>query len=273
MRFNILGPLEVLDGDRLCTPSAAKVRCTLALLLVRANQVIDQAAIIDELWGDNPPSSAVTTAQTYIYQLRKKYEHCGDGLVIQTRAPGYLLRMEDEQLDARMFERFANEGKACMAAGEPKTAAHWLRQAQALWRGPALADLPVGQVLQAHVAHLEEMRLQALYLRIVVDAELGGYRALIPELRSLVTANPLDEWLHEQLITGLNEAGRRSEALQVYRNLQRTLDEELGIEPSAALRQLQHEILVGSARRSYLGGELDRIPTARTPAACLSHSE
>lgn len=256
MRFNVLGPLEVRCGDQPRTPTATKIRWTLALLLVRSNQVVNLSAIIDELWGDNPPRSAVTTAQTYIYQLRKKYDRYVQRPdrteFIETRAPGYLLRLDDDQLDAHLFERLSTEGRALLAAGQAELASRRLHEALGLWRGPVLADLTVGPVLQAHVAHLEETRLRTLQTRLLADARFGRYRELIPELRSLVILNPLNEWFHEQLIIALNETGRRGEALHAYRALQRILDEELGIEPTAAMRELQRDLLVGTVRSSYL---------------------
>ncbi|PFG50051.1 DNA-binding SARP family transcriptional activator [Amycolatopsis sulphurea] len=254
MKFNLLGPMEVLCADGTVTPSAAKMRWILALLLLHGNRVVDQASMIDELWGDHPPRSAVTTTQTYVYQLRKKYDYYaqreGRKSFIVTRAPGYLLQLDDDQLDVRRFQRLSAEGSALFSAGHAERADEVLRQALRLWRGPALAGIAPGRMLQAHVAYLEEARLRTVQVRILADAALGRHRDLIPELRSLVIEHPLDEWFHQQLITALAEAGRRGDALHACRVLHRTLADELGVAPSEPLRKLQQDLLTGHVRRA-----------------------
>ncbi|MFF2045699.1 BTAD domain-containing putative transcriptional regulator [Kitasatospora sp. NPDC058170] len=244
MRFNVLGPLEVLDSGIHCTPSALKVRWTLAILLMHANRIVDLGVIIEEIWGDNPPRTVVTTAQTYIYQLRKLCRAEGRDFIL-TKAPGYLLLLGEEELDAQEFERLHLEGARLLADGHPEAAADRLRQALRLWRGSALADIPVGGTLAGHVAVLEEMRLRALENRILADQQIGRHRELIPELRSLTLHHPLNEWFHEQLMLALDLAGRRSEALQVYRSLYRKLNDDLGIDPSQPLRDLHNDLLSG----------------------------
>jgi DNA-binding SARP family transcriptional activator len=260
MNFRVLGPLDVSVQGKPSTPSATRVRWTLALLVVRTNQVVDRACIIHELWGEDPPRSAVTTAQTYIYQLRKKYQrhadHLGRRELIETRPPGYLLRCDESEIDAHVFERLSAEGAASHAAGDAERAACQLREALALWRGPVLADIAAGPVLTPHIRQLEEARTRAVRTRILADLQLGRHRELIPELRFAALANPFDEWIHEQLMIALSEAGRRADALDTYRGLQRTLDQKLGIEPSRTLRQLQHDVLVGAVRRPNLAGGL-----------------
>ena len=249
MRFNILGPMEVLHDGHSCTPTAPKVRRVLALLLLRANQIVDTEALIDELWFDNPPRSAVTTTQTYIYQLRKIFARMMPedeaARVLLTQAPGYGLALTDDQLDVKMFERLSEEGRALAEDGRLGEASKRLNEALRLWRGRALADVIAGSVLEAHVVHLEEMRIRTLELRVRTDLQLGKHRELVPELRSLVSQHPLNEWFHAQLITVLQRTGRRCEALQVYQDLRRSLDTELGLEPSIPLRRLQRELLNG----------------------------
>ncbi|WP_195910984.1 AfsR/SARP family transcriptional regulator [Streptomyces kaniharaensis] len=252
MKFNILGPLEVLDRGIPCTPSALKVRWTLAILLMNANRIVDLGLIIEEIWGGSPPRTVVTTAQTYIYQLRKLCRPQGRDVIL-TKAPGYVLLLGEEELDAQEFERLHTEGDRLLAAGNPEAAAERLRQALGLWRGTALADIPVGGVLAGHVAVLEEMRMRALEHRILADQQLGRHRELIPELRLLTLNQPLNEWYHEQLMLALDAAGRRSEALHVYRTLYRRLDEDLGITPSRPVRDLHNELLSGTvpARQQF----------------------
>ncbi|MFI9273552.1 BTAD domain-containing putative transcriptional regulator [Kitasatospora sp. NPDC052896] len=246
MRFNVLGPLEVLDAGKPCTPSALKVRWTLAILLMNANRVVDLGVIIEEIWGDSPPRTAVTTAQTYIYQLRKLRRSQGRDVIL-TKAPGYVMLLSEDELDAQEFERLHGEGARLLADGHPEAAADRLRQALGLWRGAALADIPVGGALAGHVAVLEEMRLRALEHRILADQQLGRHGELVPELLALTHQHPFKEWFYEQLMLALDATGRRSEALQVYRSLYRKLDEDLGIAPSRRLWELHSALLSADA--------------------------
>ncbi len=230
-------------------PMAAKARWTLALLLLRANQVVGRASIIHELWGENPPGSAVTTARTYVYQIRKRYQHrfdqLGRGELVETRPTGYVLRAAESEIDARVFTRLSEQGRAALAAGHTERAAAQLREALALWRGRALADVPAGSLLAPHVMHLEESRMRTLRLRILADQRLGHHRELLPELQFLAAANPIDEWFHQQLMIALIETGRRADALDAYHRLRSTLGAELGVRPSPRLCELHHDVLAG----------------------------
>lgn len=246
LSFRVLGPLEVTHLDSSCTPTAPKVRSVLALLVLRANHVVDTTSIIEELWGEYPPRSAITTAQTYIYHLRRLFvrelgEHADELFV--TRPPGYALRIAEGQLDLDEFEQLTRQGRQMLAANRPAEAAQVLRQALQLWRGPALANVTSGRILEGRVAHLEEERIHATQLRIEADLQLGRHRALIAELRSLVSLYPLNEWFHGKLILALSRSGRRGESLQAYQALRRILDQELGLAPSPELQRLQHDVL------------------------------
>lgn len=247
LEFKILGPLEVLDDGVVCTPTPPKVRCTLALLLLRANQVVPLGALIEELWGEHPPVSAVTTAQTYIYQLRKGFagrvSDGGPGDWLVTRAPGYLMRVSPQQIDAYMFEALFERGRQFLARGDAEEASRVLREALAMWSRPILANVAQGPLLEAHVVHLTELRSRALELRIQADAALGRYRELIGELRGLIIAEPLNEWMYAQLIVALSRCGRRSEALQCYQELRLVLNEQLGLDPQPELQRLQRAVL------------------------------
>ncbi len=247
VRFKTLGTFEVLKGDKVCTPTAPKVRQVLALLLMHANFVVPTETIIQELWGDRPPSSAVTTAQTYIYQLRKIIENQnlarpGEELLV-TKAPGYVLRIEPGQLDAEEFSKLVNESRGLLDRGAVGQAAGRLRDALNLWTGQALSNVPLGSRLEAYAVQLEEQRLRALELRIEAELQLGHHRELIGELQSLVKAHPFNEWFHARLMWTLSKSGRRNEALEVYRNLRDVLARELGLEPSQELQRLHHEVL------------------------------
>ncbi|WJK38252.1 AfsR/SARP family transcriptional regulator [Solwaraspora sp. WMMA2056] len=246
LHFQVLGPLEVFDDDgTVVTPTPPKVGRVLALLLLRANQVVSTDAIIDELWGEDPPPSAVGTAQTYIYQLRKcldpRIRTGGEWLL--TKPPGYLMRIAPSQLDATTFEALSRQGRQMLERGQPEQAAPLLRRALELWQGQSLANLRRGGLLQAHAIRLEEDRMRTLELRIQADAELGLHRQLIGEIRSLVATNPLNEWLYGQLMVALARTGRRGEALQTYQDLRRVLDHQLGLTPQPELQRLHRELL------------------------------
>jgi DNA-binding SARP family transcriptional activator len=253
VHYKLLGAFEVA-GSRDCTPAAPKLRSVLALLLLHANRVVHLDTLIDELWGPDPPKSAVTIVQTYIYHLRKIF--VAEQLdpvaqrLIATRQPGYLFHTKPEQVDADIFDRLVRHGRDSMEDGHPRPAAASLGQALAMWTGPALANVPQGELLHAHAVHLEERRINALELRIEVDISLGRQRQLIPELSSLVYTHPLNEWFHGQLIAALSNAGRRGEALLAYQTLRKLLSEELGVDPSTALQLLQRQVLAPGRTRT-----------------------
>ncbi|MEW2142278.1 AfsR/SARP family transcriptional regulator [Micromonospora vinacea] len=247
VRYEILGSLEVIHEGRICTPTPPKVRTVLALLVMRANRVVLVDSIIRELWGDDPARSAVTTVQTYIYHLRKLFAKEGietpERTVLESRARGYLLRVEPGQLDAEVFETMLDQGRSHIESDRPEEGAEVLRRALAMWTGPVGANVTFGPALEAHAIHLQEQWIRALELRIQADITLGRHRELIGELRYLVGTYPLNEWFHRQLIVALSRSGRRGEALQAYHHLRRVLSEELGLDPSPDLQRLQREVL------------------------------
>ncbi|MEU4656549.1 AfsR/SARP family transcriptional regulator [Streptomyces sp. NPDC023723] len=254
LRFQVLGRLSVTNDLGECTPTAPMVRRVLGQLLLCTNSIVTLDAIIDELWGDKPPKSAVPTAQTYIYQLRRQFEPWVPAdMVEQTLATcgtGYILRVNPDQLDLTAFLQLARQGRTALAAGDPAAAARLLRQALDLWSGSALADVTAGPAIEAHVVHLQEQRAHTLELRIQADAMLGRHRELVGELKAMLLTNPLNEWYHAQLIKALASIGRRYESLLAYQDLRKTLSTELGLEPSEALKELHQEVLAGRSRWS-----------------------
>jgi DNA-binding SARP family transcriptional activator len=250
--FRLLGTFEVTSvfnsTGRNCTPQAPKLRSVLALLLLQANRVVQIDTIIEELWGPNPPRSAITIVQTYVYQLRKIFAACKldppGRTLLATRPTGYLFQTEPGQVDAEVFERLVRRGRDLKEKNQPRQATATLSEALDMWTGSALADVPQGRLLQAHAVHLEERRINALELRIQADISLGRHRDLIAELKSLTCTHPLNEWFHEQLIAVLNRCGRRGEALQAYQDVRVLLSEELGVDPSPALQRLQRQVLM-----------------------------
>ncbi|WP_430790398.1 BTAD domain-containing putative transcriptional regulator [Actinoplanes sp. G11-F43] len=243
MGFSILGPLSVQHQGRDITPTAPKVRQVLAFLLVRRNQIVQFSEFIDELWGSNPPGSAMTTLQTYIYKLRRDVLDLSGLARLHTQSCGYLLDVSDDQLDVCRFDTLAQRGRAAHEAGETERASALLAEALQLWRGRVLSGVTEGQILSAHAARLEENRLRVLGIRIDADMSLGRYDELISELQELVRSYPLHERFHADLMTALNQAGRRYEAFEVFRQLRGLLADELGLEPSASMQRLHHSLL------------------------------
>jgi DNA-binding SARP family transcriptional activator len=239
MQFDLMGPLEIRRDGHTVSPTAPKPRQVLALLALNAGTVVPADQIVDELWPDGPPSSAKTTVQTYVHQLRKLL----GPTVLVTRPAGYLLAVPPEAVDVFRFERLAREGREALRDGDATRAAGLLRDALALWRGPVLGDIVCGPRLLGHAAYLEEHRIEALSLRI--EADLAGRRhwEIVGELRWLVTRHRLHEWLYVRLMQALHHCGRRADALDVYQELRGLLDEELGMEPSHEAKQLHLQIL------------------------------
>jgi DNA-binding SARP family transcriptional activator len=247
IKFTVLGSLEIQKDGRTCRPSAPKVMQVLSLLLLRSNRALPISSVIEELWGDNPPRSASTTTQTYIYQLRRLLEHegfvsGGEGLLV-THPYGYQLQIEPEQLDALVFESLLNEGRRLLSQGQEESAVSRLRDALALWAGPILPHVTRGPLLSAHAIHLEEQWLRATELCIQTEILLGWEREVIGQLRALTMSHPLNEWFHIRLMEVLARAGRRNEALETYQRARTILDEELGLTPPLELQALQAQLL------------------------------
>jgi DNA-binding SARP family transcriptional activator len=234
MDFRILGPLEVVADGQEVPLGGAKQRALLALLLLHPNRVVSRDRLIDELWETDPPETARTALQVHVSHLRKALGR--DRIV--TQAPGYLVRVEPDELDLERFDRLLGS----VDRGDSAVAAEALREALALWRGPPLGGLD-GSFAQAERARLEEQRLHALEQRIDAELGLGLHARLVPELERLVRENPLREHLRAQLMLTLYRCGRQADALVVYRSGRRLLDEELGLEPDDELQRLERAIL------------------------------
>ena len=236
LEFRILGPLEVVAGGRARALGGSRQRTLLALLLTRANEAVSRDRLIDELWGAEPPRTAANALHYHVSQLRKALAP-SDAIV--TQEPGYLIRVAPNELDLLRFEQLVDEARRT----PPEIAARLLRQALALWRGPALADLANEPFAQAEILRLEELRLAALEHRFEADLALGRHGELVGELEALVREHPLRERLRGQLMRALYGAGRQAHALAAYRETRTLLVEELGIEPSAELQDLEKAIL------------------------------
>jgi DNA-binding SARP family transcriptional activator/pimeloyl-ACP methyl ester carboxylesterase len=245
IEFRILGQLEALDDGRPLALGPSKQRALLALLLLHANQVVSRDRLIEDLWGEQAPETAATALQGYVSQLRKLLDpHAREGQArLLTRAPGYLLELDPEQLDLRRFERLARHGKRELAAGAAEAAATTLADALSLWRGPPLAEFSSAPFASAESLRLQELHVSTLEDRIEADLALARHDELIGELDALAAEHPFRERLHAQLMLALYRGGRQAEALEVYRETRHRLVDELGIEPGPALQQLQQAIL------------------------------
>lgn len=240
MRFGILGSFEVADDlGREVPLGGRRQRAVLAILLLHANEVVSSDRLIDELWGDRAPATAAKTIQVYISKLRRAL---GDGVVL-TRAGGYMLNCDRADVDVGRFEALVAEGRRALQTNEPRQAAEHLRDGLRLWRGQPLLDFVYAPFAQAEVARLEEARLAAVEDRIEADLALGNHAELVGELESLVREHPVRERLRGQLMLALYRAGRQAEALDVYQHARAHLAEELGLEPSPALKAIQAQIL------------------------------
>jgi DNA-binding SARP family transcriptional activator len=233
--FRILGPLEVVGDDGPLALGGLKQRALLAILLVHANRVVPTDQLIDTLWGEDVPRTAKTSLQNFVSQLRALIGP--DAL--QTRAPGYVLRVEREQLDLAQFEALVAEARVAPIAERAVV----LRRALELWRGQPLADMTYEAFAQTEIRRLEELRVGALEDRIEADLELGAHDELVPELEALAAQHPSRERVRGLLMLALYRSGRQAEALQAYHEGRRALDDELGIEPSRELQELYRMIL------------------------------
>jgi DNA-binding SARP family transcriptional activator len=238
MRYRLLGAVEVIgaDGKRVAL-SGERERTLIATLAIDAGQPVSVPRLIDALWGEHLPTTAVNTLQVHVSNLRKKLAAAGASDDLQSVPEGYALRAQPDEIDATVFARLVEE-----ATGEPTEVATRLRDALSLWRGPALADVR-SDLLQGEKSRLDELRLLALERRIDSDLELGRHDEVVGELEALVHAHPLRERIRCQLMVALYRAGRQADALAVYRAGREVLAEELGIDPSPELQALEVAIL------------------------------
>jgi class 3 adenylate cyclase len=238
MEYRVLGSLEVVDGSgRRLSLGGARQQTVLASLILRAGRTVPLERLVEELW-EKPPETAAKTVQVYVSRLRREL----DAGAIESRRGGYSLVLDGDQLDLARFEQIAGEGRTALVAGDCERAAQLLRDALALWRGPALSGLS-SETLRREAERLEELRLQALEDRLEADLGLGRERDVVAELQPLVAEHPFRERLRAQLMLALYRSGRQTEALEVYRETRNLLADELGLEPSDELRRLERRML------------------------------
>ncbi len=265
MEFCVLGPLEVRSGDQVVAVPGAKQRVLLAVLLLHVGEVVSVDRLIDTIWGDDPPANPKNALQSQISQLRRHLRDEGQRLVV-SRPPGYLLRADPDAVDAARFEALVRDGRAALRDGDERRAAQRLAAALELWRGPPLAEFAGQEFADVAIARLEELRLGAIEDRIECDLRVGRHRELVAELEALVADHPLRERLRGQLMLALARSGRQVDALEVYHETRRVLDEELGIDPSRELVSL-YEILLRQEDQPPTSIVTRQVPAA--PAAVL----
>ena len=242
LEVGILGPLRLTrDGEEL--PIAGeKMRGLLAILLLEAGRPVSAERLVDELWEDAPPATARQSLYVHVARLRRSLAADGsDDSPLTTGPRGYMLRFEEDRVDATRFRRLVAGAREARRAGRAEDAADGYRAALSLWRGAALEDVPL-RSLDAARAELEELRLAALEERIDADLARGPAHELVAELEELVARHPLREGFRAQLMTALYATGRQADALEAYQGARRDLD-ELGLVPGPQLRDLEQAIL------------------------------
>lgn len=244
LRYEILGPLRVIDGKNAKTIKAQKVEILLAALVIRSDQVVSTDQLFREIWGEKLPRSATAGLYVYISQIRKLLRHPGtETSPVLTRPPGYMLTLGSDGLDLHDFTRLLKEGRAHLRNGRYEPAVRSFEHALALCRGPLLADVARGPILQGFRTWLNEAQLECMESLMEARMALGHHRELVSDLYLLSTEHPLREAFHRQLMLALHHSGSRGDALLVYQKARRTLREELGVEPGRALQNIQRTIL------------------------------
>ncbi len=242
MRFGILGPLLVRDGDTLVKIPAARQRALLVTLLVHAGQAVSADALAEIVWDGAPPAGAATTLRSHVMRLRRVLGPVAGSRVV-TRYPGYLVEAQEHEVDLLRFTALCRDGCAVARAGCWEQASSILAEALGLWRGVPLADVPSQILRRDEVPRLEQLHLEAMEWRIEASMQLGSHSELVAELQVLVTQYPLRERFHAQLMLALYQSGRRAEALEAYRAARAALVAEIGVEPGPELKQLHQRML------------------------------
>ena len=237
MEYRVLGPLEVAGESGPVALGGPKQRSVLAHLLLTPNELVATDTLIDAVWDGAPPAAARGTLQAYVSNLRKALGPAR----IEGRTGGYVLHVDPVEVDSNRFEQLVHDARK--RAGDPQRSSALLHQALGLWRGAPFGDLADEEMLRLEGVRLEELRMQALEERLVVDLEVGAHNELVGELEGLVRTHPLRERLWAHLMLALYRAGRQGEALETFMRMRQVLAEQLGIDPSPELRALHERIL------------------------------
>jgi DNA-binding SARP family transcriptional activator len=245
MRYEILGPLRLLDGDQVSVISAPKIEIVMTVLLVRSDQVVTLEQLMTEIWGDQLPRRATAGLHVYISQLRKFLSRPGrpDNPVV-TRPAGYLLRKGSDELDLHIFLQSVEGGRGYFRDQRYEQAVACLDQALGQWRGPLAGDLRAGRIIDGFAAWLAETRLECLEMLMESQLHMGRHREIVGRLYSLTLEHPLREAFYRQLMLALYRSERQADALRVYQGARTMLNEELGLEPCRGLQALNRAILM-----------------------------
>lgn len=255
LRFGLLGPVRVCQGERelkLGTPQQCAV---LGWLLLAKCQWVSLDQLIERVWAARPPVAAAAAVRTYVSQLRRLLVYDGSGTTISSGRAGYQLSVPSGALDLTEFDQRLRRGRTLRENGDRGGAVAELHRALDLWRGEALGGARADYV-SAERDRLEWLRLLALQERIALDIELGRHAEVLPDLLVLTRLHPLEERLRWLQMLALYRAGRRAEALRVYRDVWELLNSSLGIEPGAQLRTLHTQVL----RADPAAGEAELPP-------------
>ncbi|HEY7075471.1 MAG TPA: BTAD domain-containing putative transcriptional regulator, partial [Solirubrobacteraceae bacterium] len=239
MEFRVLGPVQVSTGAGAVDLASGKQVALLACLLIGRGEVVSRDRLIEALWAEQPPASAVNSLQVFVHALRRRL----GPERIERQGPGYRLRLHAGELDLERFEALVARGRSELARGDHEAAAASLREALGLWRGQAYEDVAYEAFAQTEAARLAELRLAALEDRIEADLALGRHRDLVAELEALVAEHPSRERLCGQLMLALYRSDRQAGALEAFQRTRRAMHDQLGLEPGPALQALQRAIL------------------------------
>ena len=265
LRIQLLGPVQAWRGDQELRIGGPRKQAMLAMLAMRANQIVSRSELIDGMWGDDPPASAVNSVHVYVAGLRQALEprraHRAPGEVLSASGPGYQLRLEPDQLDAGALNRHLADASRSSAAGDLALAARSLQEALTLWRGLPLSGIP-GPWADIERARLDEVRLNAIEDNIEILLALGGHHQAVPQLVRLIREQPLRERLRAQLILALYRCGRQADALASFADARRVLAGELGIEPGPGLQRLHRQILTADDTLDLPAGHSSLAPPA-----------
>ena len=276
LRYQLLGPIRVVDGGHALAIRASKIQILLAVLLVRSGEVVTTGQLMTEIWGDGVPRRAMAGIHVYVSQLRKLLHRPGQReSPVVTCSPGYMLQLGDDELDVKAFADLVKAGKESVREGRHAEAVTSLQAALALWHGPVFDELRAGPILEGFGTWLAELRIGCVQTLIDSQLELGRHREVIGRLHSFVVEHPLREAFYRQLMVALYRSERQAEALDVYQSARRVLIDELGLEPGRTLQNLHAAILRADdgldAGPSELvlprpRWEFDDVPTRRASA-------
>lgn len=240
LEVRLLGPVQVVRAGREIAVGGPRQRAVLALLVLRAGQVVFAGQLVEEVWRGRPPPGAAKTLRSYVSRLRAVLEPEAG---LTARGGGYVLGADSLMVDAGRFEELVAAGQTGLSRSDPGAAGSRFREALGLWRGQALADVREAEPLAREAARLEELRLVAVEGRIEADIGTGLHAEAAGELEGLVGEYPLRERLWFLLVLALYRAQRQADALAAYRRARDLLSAELGLEPGEELRRLEEAVL------------------------------